>query len=60
MPLMIKLNATTPRITIHELALMLEIDLVVMNDRKSFERRLGKAIKNAYQQGLNTKPPTYQ
>lgn len=40
-----------PPVSLSDLALMLEIDLIVMDDKPSFRRRLNGALRDAYRQG---------
>ena len=48
----IKYSATAPAISIGDLATLLEIDLLLLNNKKLFRKRLGNAITDAFQQGM--------
>ncbi len=49
----VTLHPRQPAITIDDLALMLEIDLELFNDKNGFRRRLQRALDNAFRQGLD-------
>jgi hypothetical protein len=45
------LQPRQPAVSLDDLALMLEIDLTVLGDKHGFQRRLKRALENAFQQG---------
>lgn len=48
----VQLSARQPKVTVEDLANMLEIELLIMpNGRAAFRRRLQRALDDAYRQG---------
>jgi hypothetical protein len=54
-PSLFTLDRRRPPVSFDDLALMLEIDLTVINDRSRFRRRLRRALDDAYAQGTTQK-----